>query len=131
MPSLKDMRRWLRGERIAGLPAHKSKQPKQQVSQRDDGSDERDADDEQQGGLDVRKIKQRSSAGWAGRAKYRLMEDERDAILMFGKYKGAKVSVMAVAGGHRGGRDYLEWMLTQDFPRKLLTVIEAHLFGGK
>lgn len=48
-----------------------------------------------------------------------------DAILLFGKYRGQKVSRLVVESPE--GRDYLRWVMREEFPDELKTIIEFWL----
>ena len=56
--------------------------------------------------------------------KYAIMEQGGDALLLFGKHSGSKVSLLASVPD---GRDYLRWMMNQEFAPELLKVIRSWL----
>jgi hypothetical protein len=58
------------------------------------------------------------------RAKYVVLEKGGDAILLFGKHRGRKVSTLASISN---GRDYLRWMVGQDFDIALMKVVRSWL----
>jgi hypothetical protein len=47
-----------------------------------------------------------------------------DAVLLFGRNKGKRVSALAQSSG---GRDYLRWMSGQDFENDLMKIVRSWL----
>jgi len=75
--------------------------------------------------LDLKKIAERRAK--VGRAKYTLVTDvagREDAILLFGKHKGSKVSALAASRETRG---YLMWMLDEGFDDELKRAVLVQL----
>jgi hypothetical protein len=60
----------------------------------------------------------------AGKKKYAVTNAGGDAVLLFGKHRGAKVSMLAVVPD---GRDYLRWMTNQEFAPELIKVVREWL----
>lgn len=59
--------------------------------------------------------------------RFNVVESEGndDAIMLFGKYRGQKVSRLVVESPE--GRDYLRWVMREEFPDELKTIIEFWL----
>lgn len=58
------------------------------------------------------------------RQKYAVLGNGDDAILLFGKHKDSKVSLLAST---MDGRDYLRWMNGQEFAPELMKVVRSWL----
>jgi len=69
-------------------------------------------------------VKPPESYGGKTGAKVKISVDGDDAILSFGKHKGASISGLL---GTEDGRSYLRWMLKQDFSDELLEVVKKHM----
>lgn len=115
MPSLEEIREWLRGKRVNGLPDRKGKWdlPGDGVKRRK--------------GVDIGKMEDATEAmrkfgNAAMRAKYKINADGDDAVLLFGKHSGKRVSALA-----KGYPDYLRWLLQQDFPEDLVEIVKYRL----
>jgi len=147
MPSIEELRRWLTGEQVEGLP--KNEDPDEpfhsggkinKALMEDcpvcDGEGEVPVTLEniagdalcprcQGSGAVQRKHPRKSfeqrmkdkSPRSQRGGKYRLSGDGRDAILLFGKYKDMEMSQVAKTDE---GRSYLQWMMNQGFPPELV-----------
>ncbi len=105
MAKLEDMRRWLQGEDVEGLPRHK------QSAKR--------------GALNNGKMERKNEAKGS---RWRSIKGGTDAVLLFGKFRGRKVSEMVK---EPDGYSYLEWIMTEDsFPLELRRIINLHMGGG-
>ncbi len=102
MPTLEDLRAWARGVRVKGFPdpSPRKKVPKPPPPQ---------------------------PAGPGVSRQYRINIDGDDALLLFGKFKGSRVSEMV---GVSRQKRYLRWMLAEDFPEDLKSVIRYYLDPG-
>jgi hypothetical protein len=58
------------------------------------------------------------------KARYLVLDGPADAVILFGKHRGKKVSELASS---KDGRDYLRWVSGEDFPSDLLKVIRICL----
>jgi hypothetical protein len=58
------------------------------------------------------------------RKKHAILDKGDDAILLFGKHSGSKISILAA---NVDGRDYLRWMTGQSFDVELLKVVKRWL----
>lgn len=58
------------------------------------------------------------------RKKYAILNQGDDAIILFGRHKEKKVSVLAATPD---GRDYLRWMLGAGFDDQILKVVSRWL----
>jgi len=115
MPTLSDFRRWLSGEIVNGFPRWPAL------------GGERKAEDEGPAEEDPRKKKFKEKFEAARRkasAKYSLSLDGKDATLHFGKYSGTTIREIAKT---RGGRSYLKWTTSQDFPEEIKKIIQEVL----
>lgn len=97
MPTLDELRRWARGESVEGLPA-----------------------------IAVRKPVERPAVDPTRRTsrKYKLNDDNTDALLQFGLYRGQTVSSLVATAR---GRKYLSWILDRDFDDALKAVCRYHM----
>lgn len=101
MTKLDDFRRWLQGEEVDGLPLPWRKPA---------------STPEHPAALDHERLlleKQRV-------VKYIVTKDGTDAMLMFGRFKGQRLSQMTRSPE---GMSYMQWMLTQSFPQELRDVV--------
>lgn len=115
------IRRWLRGEDVEGLP---SKRPRRQVHlQLGKGARTVIIDDpfiQEADGTRTKIDLDKISAGVRKTSgKYVISMDGADAVLHFGRHNGKALSFLAASED----RDYLEWMLKQDFPDDLVNVV--------
>lgn len=112
------IRRWLRGEDVEGLPSKRSA-----PRLRGKGATMVIIDDPFVQGTDgtITKIDLgKISAGVRKTSgKYVISMDGADAVLHFGRHNGKALSFLAASED----RDYLEWMLKQDFPDDLVNVV--------
>jgi hypothetical protein len=58
------------------------------------------------------------------KARFAVIDTGDDAIILFGKHHGTKVSILSV---DPSGRDYLRWMVGQSFDESLLKVVRKWL----
>ncbi len=129
MSSLADIRRWLQGENVEGLPPRSlAWDPKLEKKIKVLVAD--DVDGEIKTGDTLtdryRKKRERMKAGTdvvvgsksKGIGKYRISGDGDDAVLKFGKHKGKQISELI-----KTNPGYLDWMSRQDFPDELKDVI--------
>lgn len=111
MPTVKEMREWLRGGRATPYGLSVGAQINVQVS---DDSQPVDAD----------------TSDWrivnATSGQYSISLDGKDALLQFGKWGGSRVSELAADSD---GRSYLQWMLEQDFVAEILEIVRRNLVG--
>lgn len=125
MASLSDLRRWLMGEPVEGLPDN----PRaiQNTAKRT--------------ALDLEKLKAekkrledslpkatKTGTYDLSRCRYTISDGGDDALLAFGKHSGKLVS--ALASDWKNGRDYLKFLLEQSsLPEDLGNVIKIQLTG--
>ena len=130
MPSLAEIRRWLRGEQAEGLPDLATVTAKPLAYAATSAAESESEDDAAAAAKAARMKKMVESAKRARYVgKYKVATDGRDAMLMFGRFKGASVSEVASTSD---GIGYLNWMRTkaEDFPSDLIDVIN-HVMKGK
>ena len=110
MPSQKEMRAWLRGDKETPYGRAVGVQANKQLPIDDPLAAVVDAD------------------GWrivnAMSGEYSVSLDGKDALLNFGKHAGARVSELAA---DESDRSYLEWMLKSDFVSELLGIVKVQL----
>lgn len=117
MPSLEEIRQWLQGEDVDGLPSRslawaprvstaKGKPSRMSLAER-----YRKRRDEIKAGKGIGNI-----LGHGGR--YTINIDGDDAVLKFGKHKGKSISELA-----NSQSGYLDWILRQEFPEELKDVV--------
>lgn len=120
MATLKEIRKWLRGEDIEGLPprslAWKDDERTKRAKRRKlvEGADEFSD-----------RIAEKSAAVVSSnqqKAKWKISSDGTDALLLFGKHNGDLVSDIT-----KTDRAYLKWMRNQDFPEALIEIINIQL----
>lgn len=88
MPTLEEVRRWLQGESVEGLPSRKKRRQSVPVTPPDVAN--------------ARPSKQ-----------YKISADGTDALVLFGKqFPGAKLSDIVKTPR---GRKYMSWILDKDF----------------
>jgi hypothetical protein len=105
-----EIRKWLQGERVEGLPDHwKEKQDRQEEFDRETAN--LPPEKKRARGLNLEKARHMHN-----RRHYTISTDGEDAVLNFGKHKGSKLSELAES---RAGRGYLRWILQNDFPKEL------------
>ena len=105
MPTtLEQVRLWLTGENVDGLPDRTRIWP---IKKR--------------GGLDMGKM-----AGACRHVQYTMSMDGSDAVLLFGKYRGQSVSVLV-----NKDEEYCRWMLNEDFPPDLIDVVAYRLKAAR
>jgi hypothetical protein len=102
MPTLEELRRWARGERIEGLP---------QIAPRKEVDVERPK-------LGAESSVRRLSG------KYKLNAEGTDALLQFGSFTGHAVSALVTTAR---GRKYLAWIVSKDFDEDLKAVCRYHM----
>lgn len=150
MPSLDELRLWLQGQEVEGLPEREEPEGPALVVNAEpelvkdcptcEGEGEVDADvcPECEGAGTVKRdrprtpfakrMRERAASKKRG-GKYRLTEDGKDATLMFGRHKDSTLSDLSKT---RDGRSYLVWLVKQDFPEELKTMAGAwHNEGNK
>ena len=121
MPTLKEFRRWLLGQAIPGLPEWQGEDLAHRDLEDSEASDTKPRD----GKLDVDKmITTRVSGTISRRARWTMDSTGTDALLHFGKFAGRTIRGLIVMPE---GRSYLRWMLTQEFPEDLKTLIGTAL----
>jgi uncharacterized protein (DUF3820 family) len=131
MPTLNEFRRWLRGERVPGLPSWpRFGFPSSKGTGFSDppGLDSRGEDEEDPlppPRLDLKKVETRKTLTPAS-GRYTIQVDGRDASLHFGKYSGMSLREIY---SHPGGSGYLRWMLMQGFPEELKRIVQDVLDG--
>lgn len=103
MATLEELRAWARGERVEGFP---DPSPRKKV-------------DKPSARVAVDPI--------TGPWRYRINTEGDDALLLFGKFMGSRVSQMI---GVARQKRYLKWILRGDFPDDLKEVIRYHLNPG-
>ncbi|KKN67570.1 hypothetical protein LCGC14_0460250 [marine sediment metagenome] len=110
MPSQKEMRAWLRGDKETSYGRSISVESINKSL----------ADDPLAAVVDA--------SGWrvvnAMSGEYSVSLDGKDALLNFGKHAGARVSELAA---DESDRSYLEWMLKSDFVAELLGIVKVQL----
>jgi uncharacterized protein (DUF3820 family) len=106
MATLEEMRRWLQGESIEGLPER--------------------TQDAKRGSLDIDKMERMRKSKTNGR--WRSILGGMDAVLLFGKFKGCRVSELIKKPD---GFSYLEWMSSENFPRELQRIVNLHMRGKR
>lgn len=111
MPSLEDLRRWLRGASLPGAPDARRRAPEAAH-----GSTSRP------GGVDAEKMARNRKDH-----RYTVSMDGADAVLNFGKHKGLRISDLAKTDE---GRSYMLWLLKEGmgFGEDLLGIIR-HVDG--
>lgn len=134
MASLEEIRRWLQGENVAGLPPRElawDRKPTPRLSKPDvepgtTYKDEAFADKIRRKAKEERGRKSKEALKGKGAlthsklaARFRVSEDGDDAMLLFGKHNGSNVSDLATANP-----GYLRWMETQEFPKKLIEIVK-------
>lgn len=92
----------------------------------DEGPDDDDEHHQKRSDRGPRKRKAMNIGAMAEKrgAKFFIYRNNRDATLLFGKHKGCKVSRLASTVE---GRDYLRWMLSQDFDENLINTVRLWL----
>lgn len=108
MADIDDIRRFLRGEEVEGVVAEAP--PSKPAKRRE----RRPVEGAAPSTVDLEKM---SSRG----ARYTVSMDGTDATLHFGRHKGKTLSVMV---NDKDGRDYMRWMLKQDFPKELSQLVQ-------
>lgn len=108
MPSLEDIRRWLEGVDQPNLPPRKLAWNRPRPSPRHTKKHTTPL---------AKAMRAKKQAGQVG--KYRISEDGEDAVLLFGKHNGKKVSEL-----FKDDRSYLGWLFKQEFPDELIDVIK-------
>ena len=103
MPSLDQIRRWMRGEDVDGLPINP---PLMKENKRKPDSS---------------RVADKRKSGKDGRF---TMFGKTDALINFGKHKGNKLSDLVKISG---GRDYMKWMMREGFPDFLKEAIRHQL----
>ncbi len=110
MPSQKEMRAWLRGDKETPYGRSVGVQGNKHLPTNDPASAAVDTD------------------GWrivnAMSGEYSVSLDGKDALLNFGKHAGARVSELAA---DPTDRSYLNWMLESDFVAELLGIVKVQL----
>lgn len=129
MPSLEELRAWLRGDQVEGLPTRSEPLPIQPEAEVDAVIEEANrARSEATGGVDMDKMEESlKRRGPRGKARFEIIatrEGKPDAILGFGKYRGSKVSELA-----KTEPSYLTWILGEGFDDGLKDIVR--LYGVK
>jgi len=106
MPTIDEIRVWLSGQEIEGLPALREREREPEAKHPPKAM--------------------KTPADMRNQGRYRLHRDDSghviDATLYFGKYNGFCLSKLST---NREGKDYLSWMLKQDFPGELVELITS------
>lgn len=145
MPGVQDLRRWLKGEDVDGLPERDEVWVQEagiksnpynlpaKICSRCQGTGVWSGDPctscegngwiPKSSGL-VDKLREKQTQGGRGYGKYKISADGKDAILLFGKHNGYAVSDLAKTDD---GRSYLKWMLAQEFDSALKDVCSYQL----
>lgn len=138
MSNIDEIRRWLRGENIDGLPPRvlawdKPMKRKRRVSQSDAASTHEweIVNDVREDGTKptlADRYRDKAAKKRAGKpthpvfkhsGRYTVSDDGHDALLKFGKHKGNSISELA-----KSNSGYLNWMLGQEFPEELKDIIK-------
>ena len=113
MPTLEELRRWLRGDDVPGLPSWE-----QRTKEEEPDTGKKPA------GIRLDRVEEAvSEAAMRSRGRYTVDVSGDDARLDFGKFKGLKVSELAQS---TDGARYLDWILEQEFPKELKEIIVRH-----
>ncbi len=110
MPSLKEMRAWLRGDKETPYGRSVGAQTVDQSPVPDPCP------------IDVDTGEWRVVNALSGH--YSVSLDGKDALLNFGKHAGMRVSELAADAD---GRSYLDWILKSDFVNELLGIVKVQL----
>lgn len=116
MPSLEEMRKFLQGEEVDGLPSHQKPKASKPKSEKITKGDAASADQEDSEAL--------PKSGSHKGGQYTVDTGGKDALLKFGLFDGCNVSDLAA---DPRGRSYLGWMLDEDFPNDLKEIIRLQL----
>jgi hypothetical protein len=111
MPSLEELRRWLRGEHLEGLP---------DARRRTGASSPVDGPAVAIGGVKVGNVDTSKMVRGVADHRYTISMDGADATLHFGKWKGHRLSDMAKVPE---GRSYMDWMLKEGFGADIKDVV--------
>ena len=103
MPSLEELRRWLRGEDPDAIPSQSHFEPTAPTDPEDFNT----------------QVKRAPQGG-----KYKISSGGDDALLLFGKYNGHTIRELSE---DPNGIGYLRWVLDQEFPSDLKDVIMFRL----
>jgi hypothetical protein len=111
--TLDQLRNWLAGETVDGLPYREL--PK--------SADELEvhilkSKDKKRSVEDKRLTK-------VSRGRYEPLRDGEDAKLLFGRYSGRAVSSLA-SSRDKDEKSYLKWLLESDFPSSLKDIVRKH-----
>lgn len=135
MPTLKEMRRWMRGGKIKNLPSlpgqeeETEKELKKYKSTLSAGATVKLFDE------DLAEKVVKDTSGMApgvilnkryGTKKWKFNDDATDVELRFGKWYGNLVSHLVKSSA---GRGYLTWMLKEEFPEPIKKTIQSVLSG--
>ena len=113
MASIEDLRKWLEGSHVEGLP---SRVPVWDQSKPKSKPKPRQKKKETELSKNLRKAKERATGVIDGR--FTISGDGKDAILHFGKHKNRALSELIKT--HPG---YLDWIMREDFPASIKDVI--------
>lgn len=143
MPTVDELRAWLQGDIVEGLPE------REEPGALSIGQDQRDCpkcegEGAYQGGICpmchgqgsaqrdeprpafADRMRDKVAAKKRG-GKYAISPDKTDARLLFGKHKDVSLGELSKS---RDGRGYLEWMMKEDFPEELKKMAHKwHNFG--
>lgn len=114
MPSLEEMKRWLSGEDVDGMPPNR--RPAKE-NEEEDTSEPTPEIIARHMGLNLDKMRKLSKL--SASPKYTISISGQDAILHFGKHNGLSLSQIK----DKGDTSYLDWLLKQDFSPHLKDVI--------
>ena len=144
MPTIQELRRWLKGEDVQGLPKNKHQleikpnpfnHPAEKCNKchgtgvlvykpcrycSGEGWKPKSKSVNQM----LVELKNRHRVNKSKRAYYTISVDGKDAILGFGKYINHSVSDLA---SFEDGREYLRWMRTGEFDPELMEICEYQL----
>lgn len=116
MPTLEDIREWLRGRqdgKAHGLPSLHESSMVSYVATPPVTAPEPSLSPNAERMLQAR-LKEKM------RGKYTIATTGDDAVIKFGKYAGSSLSELAKT---TESISYMRWMLTQEFPDELLSVV--------
>jgi len=102
MPTIAELRKWLRGEASEAISDQSRYEPKLPTISEDFGH-----------------VQHAPRGG-----KYKISASGDDALLLFGKYHGQTIKELAEDAN---GIGYLRWMLAQEFPTDLKDVVMFRL----
>lgn len=122
--TLDDMRSWLTGNVVEGLPHRDLPGAEPDIFEDMDEEDD-DEDDEEEEGEEAARPRRKVDMEKLQRGRFEVLKDGRDAKLMFGRFSGYTISELAK--GEEDKREYLRWLLTSDFPNTLKTIVSKYV----